>query len=81
MLSRSCQRSAQWHAAAAGMVLPLRFFARQRGAQGEGPRAGTSISIIRLWVLLCTLHHADILPPVICNFLESCQASLGHLCK
>lgn len=78
-------------AALARVVLLLWFFAHQWGAQGKGPRAGTTISITHLQVLLCalllfalllcTLHCTDGFPPVICNFLESCQAWPGHLCK
>lgn len=65
----------------AGTVPPLWFF-----AQGKGPSAGTTVSITHLRVLPCTPilrtpRCSDGLPPVICNFLESCQARPGHLCK
>lgn len=56
------------------MVLPLRFFARQRGAQGEGPMA---VSIIRRRVLLCTLRRADVLPPLSAISLKAVRLRWG----
>lgn len=64
-------------AAAAGTVLPLCFFARQLGARGEGPRAGTTAGIVRLRVLLCTLRRADVLPPLSAIFLKAVRLRWG----